>query len=167
MPLILHSRKNCPLFLVFEFVGLFACTLLLYTWTWEINSMNWHSSANETSLVVLGTLITCPLASEWCCQLLAPFVAYDSPNPCLFFFKPFILYWCITGYNPVYWICWNRLRAEEEGIRGWDGWMASPLQWTWTWANFRRWWRTGKPGVLQSMGSQRVRHDWATEQQQQ
>ena len=48
--------------------------------------------------------------------------------------------------------------------RGWDGWMASPPQWTWVWASSKRWWRTGEPGMLQSMGSQRVRHDWATEQ---
>ena len=41
------------------------------------------------------------------------------------------------------------------------------MQWTWVWANSGKWWRTGKPGVLQSMGSQRVRHDLATEQQQQ
>ena len=41
--------------------------------------------------------------------------------------------------------------------------MASPTWWTWVWASFRRWWWTGKPGVLQSMGSQSVRHDWATE----
>ena len=45
--------------------------------------------------------------------------------------------------------------------------MASPTQWTWAWASSWRWWRTGKPGMLQSMWSQRVRHDWATEQQQQ
>ena len=45
--------------------------------------------------------------------------------------------------------------------------MTSPTQWTWVWANSGRWWRTGKPGVLQSMGSQRVGHNWATEQQQQ
>ena len=38
------------------------------------------------------------------------------------------------------------------------------MQWTWTWANFGRWWETGRPGVLQSMGSQRVGHDWETEQ---
>ena len=44
--------------------------------------------------------------------------------------------------------------------------MASPTQWTWVWASSGRWWRTGKPGVLQSMGSQRVWQDWATEQQQ-
>ena len=41
----------------------------------------------------------------------------------------------------------------EEGVREWDGWMASPVQWTWTWANSGRWWGTGRPGVLQSMGS--------------
>ena len=45
----------------------------------------------------------------------------------------------------------ERLRAEEEGIRGLDGWTASPMQWTWTWANSRRWWGTGRPGVLLSM----------------
>ena len=38
------------------------------------------------------------------------------------------------------------------------------MQWTWTWTNSRRCWGTGRPGMLQSMGSQRVRHDWATEQ---
>ena len=60
--------------------------------------------------------------------------------------------------------CWERLRAGGEGDdRGWDGWMASPTQWTWVWVNFGSWWWTGRPGVLQSMGSQRVRHDWATE----
>ena len=50
--------------------------------------------------------------------------------------------------------------------RAWDGWLASPTQWTWVWANSSRWWRTGKPGMLRSMGSQRVWHNWATEQQQ-
>ena len=60
--------------------------------------------------------------------------------------------------------CWERLKAGGKGDdRGWDGWMASPTQWTWVWANSERWWRTGKPGVLQSMGSQRVRHNRATE----
>ena len=63
--------------------------------------------------------------------------------------------------------CWEKLRAEgKEGIRIWDGWMESPMQYTWTWASPRRCWGTGRPGLLQSIGSQRVRHDWATEQQQ-
>ena len=54
----------------------------------------------------------------------------------------------------------------EGGNRRWTGWMTSSTQWTWVWANSGRQWRTGKPGVLQSMGSQRVGHNWATEQQQ-
>ena len=55
-------------------------------------------------------------------------------------------------------------RQEEKGMtRGWDGWMLSPTQWTWIWVNSRSWWWTGKPGVLQSMVSQRVGHNWATE----
>ena len=53
----------------------------------------------------------------------------------------------------------------EVADRGWDGWVASPTQWTWVWANSGRWWRTGKPGMLQSMGSQRVRPNLATKQQ--
>ena len=60
--------------------------------------------------------------------------------------------------------CWERLRAGGEGDdRGWGGWMASPTQWTWVWVNSRSWWWTGRPCVLQSMGSQRVGHGWATE----
>ena len=60
--------------------------------------------------------------------------------------------------------CWERLKVGGEGDdRGWDGWMASLTQCTWVWASSRSWWWTGKPGLLQSMGSQRVRHDWATE----
>ena len=54
--------------------------------------------------------------------------------------------------------CWERLKAG-----GWDGWMASPICWIWVWVSSRSWWWTGKPDMLQSMGSQRVGHDWATE----
>ena len=58
----------------------------------------------------------------------------------------------------------ERLRAGgEEDDRGWDGWMSSPTQWTWVWVNSRRWWWTGRPGVLWFMGLQRVGHNWATE----
>ena len=60
--------------------------------------------------------------------------------------------------------CWERLKAGGKGDdRGWDGWMASTTQWTWVWASFGSWWWAGRPGMLQSMGLQRVRHDWATE----
>ena len=54
---------------------------------------------------------------------------------------------------------WKRLRAGEKGdIKGWDGWMASPTQWTWVWMDSESWWWTGKPGMLRFMGSQRVGH---------
>ena len=60
--------------------------------------------------------------------------------------------------------CWERLKAGGEGDNtGWDGWMASLTQWTWVWINSGNWRWTGRPGVLQSMGLQRVGHDWATE----
>ena len=55
-------------------------------------------------------------------------------------------------------------RQEKEGNdRGWDGWMASPTPQIWIWASSGSWWWTGRPGVLQSIGLWRVRHDWATE----
>ena len=64
--------------------------------------------------------------------------------------------------------CWERLRARgERGDRGRDGWLLSLTRWTWVWTNSKREWRTWKAGVLQSVGSQRVRHDLVTEQQQQ
>ena len=59
------------------------------------------------------------------------------------------------------------LRKTEGRRRGddsrWDGWMASPTRWTWVWASSGNCWRTGKPGMLQSIELQRVGHDWATE----
>ena len=59
--------------------------------------------------------------------------------------------------------CWERLKVGKEGDdRGWTGWMASPTQGAWVWVNSRSWQWMGWPGMLQSMGLQRVEHDWAT-----
>ena len=67
--------------------------------------------------------------------------------------------WCEQLTHWKRFQCTEKLKAEgEEGDRGWNGWMAL-IQWTWTWANSGSWWGTGKPGMLQSMGSWRVRHD--------
>ena len=72
--------------------------------------------------------------------------------------------------NAKNWLIWKdpdakRVKARGEGdVRGGDVWMASSTQWTWVWVSSLRWWRTGKPDVLQSMGLQTVRDDWATEQ---
>ena len=89
--------------------------------------------------------------------------------------------WIFTGRTdaetetPVLWLpdakthqkrswCWERLKAEgKEDDRGWDGWMASLAWWMWVWASSGSWWWTGKPGMLQSMGSQRVGHNWGSE----
>ena len=65
--------------------------------------------------------------------------------------------WCeeLTHWKRSW--CWERLKAGREGdIRGWDGWMASPTQWTRVWARSEGWWWTGRPGVPQSTGSQKV-----------
>ena len=60
--------------------------------------------------------------------------------------------------------CWERLKVGGEGDdRGWDCWISSLNQWTWVCVSSRSWWWTGRLGVLQSMGSQRVEHDWVTE----
>ena len=60
--------------------------------------------------------------------------------------------------------CWERLKVGRQGDKkGWDCWMVSLAQWIWVWVNSGSCWWTGRPGVLQSMGLQRVRHDWATE----
>ena len=73
--------------------------------------------------------------------------------------------WCkeLTHWKRPW--CWERLRAGGEGDdRGWDGWMASPTQWTWVWASSGSWWWTGKPWVLQSVGLQGKMQfgDWTT-----
>ena len=60
--------------------------------------------------------------------------------------------------------CWERLKAGGEGNdRGWDGWMSSLTHWIWVLVSFGSWWWTGRPGMLQSMGSQRIGHDWMNE----
>ena len=103
---------------------------------------------------------------NWCFQIVVLEKTLESPldskeiNP-----ECSLKYWC-WGWNsntlatwceePTHWKrpwCWEWLRAGGEGDnRKWDSWMASLTQWTWVWANSRRRWRTGKPGVLQSMG---------------
>ena len=72
--------------------------------------------------------------------------------------------WCeeLTHLKRLW--CWERLKVGGEGDdRGWDVWMASSTRWTWVLASSGCWWWTGKPGELQSMGLQRVRHNWETE----
>ena len=120
----------------------------------------------------------------WCCRrpLRVPWTARRSnqsiskeinPDYSLegLMLKLKLQYFChLMGGEPTHWKrpwCWEGLKAgEEEDNRGGDGCMASPSQWTWVWVSSGRWWVTGRPGMLQFMGSQRVGHDWVTEQQQ-
>ena len=85
------------------------------------------------------------LCKEWCWSW--------NPNPLAIWFEE------LTHLKRPW--CWERLKAGEGDDRGWDGWMASLTQRTWVWANSRSWRWTGRPGVLQFMQSQRIRHYWA------
>ena len=113
-------------------------SLAQWAWVW-VNSRCWWWTGNPGMLQSMGSQRA---GHDWATEL----------------------NWCeeLTHWKRPW--CWERLKARGEGDdRGWDGWMASPTLWTWVWANSGSWWWTGKPGVLQSVGSQRVRHDWATE----
>ena len=116
----------------------------------------------------------------WCWRRLlsVPWTARRSNQSILKEIKP----WDFFGRNdakaetPVLWpphakswfigkdCCWEGLRARGEGDdRGWDGWMASLTRWKWVCVNSGSWWWTGRPGVLQFIGLQRVGQDWVTE----
>ena len=105
----------------------------------------------------------------WCWRRLfrVPWTARKSNQSILKEISPG---WSLEGMMLKSWLtgkrlwCWEGLGAGGRGDdRGWDGWMASLTRWTWVWVNSRRWWWTGRPGVLRFMGSQRVRHNWATQ----
>ena len=81
----------------------------------------------------------------------------DAEAPILW--PPHVKSWLI-GEDPDAGRDWGQ---EEKGTTGWDGWMASLTRWMWVWVNSGSWWWTGRPGVLQFIGSQRVRHNWVTE----
>ena len=67
-----------------------------------------------------------------------------------------------TGWNSQG-VGGTAVKSGERDERGRDSWMASPTPWTWVWANSMSWWWTGQPGMLPSMGSQGVWHNWVTE----
>ena len=114
----------------------------------------------------------------WCWRglLRVPWTARRSSQSILKEISPDIHWkdWCWSSNILATWCeelihckrswCWERLKAGGEGDDGGlDVWISLPTQWTEVWASSRRWWRAGKPGVLQSMGSQIIGHDWANE----
>ena len=82
----------------------------------------------------------------------------DVEAETLILWPPDVKSW-LTGKDPDAGKDWRQGEGEGDD-RGWDGWMASPTWWTWVWVGSGSW--TGKPGVLQSIGSQRVGHNWVT-----
>ena len=82
---------------------------------------------------------------------------HTHTHPCFYYCY---LMWRVDTLEKT---CGERLNAGGEGdYKGWNGWIASLIQWTCVWASSRKWWRTGKPDLLQSMGLQRIRHNGAT-----
>ena len=132
-----------------------------HVWMWELNHKeswvpkNWHFRTVE-----LKKTLGSPLDSKE----IKPSILKEI-NPCKDWCWNFntLVTWCeeLTHWRRPW--CWERLKAGGEGDdRRRDGWMISLTQWTWVWASSRRWWKTGEPGMLQSTGLQRVRHNWAT-----
>ena len=88
---------------------------------------------------------------------------FISKDWCWSWNSMFLEGWCeeMTHWKRPW--CWKRLKAGREGDdREWDGWMASLIQWTWVRVNSSSWWWTGRPSVLQSMESQKVRQYWVS-----
>ena len=94
---------------------------------------------------------------EWCIM----YIGWRVESPSCFIYNHPNCLWN-RGHWKRPW-CWERLKTGEGDDRVWNDWMASPSWWTWVWVNSWSWWWTRRPGMLQSMRSQRVGHDWATE----
>ena len=135
----------------------------------DSRATEWKKSVSQPGILALNYLKTI-LESPLDCKEIQPvhskgdqswvfFSRNDDKAETPIFWPPHAKSWLI-GKD---W-CWEGLEAGGEGDdRGWDGWMASPTQWTWVWVNSGSWWWTRRPGVLWFMGSQRVGHDWAIE----
>ena len=157
-----HSANKCPYSQSYDFSH-------SHVWMWELDHKegwvlkNWYFWT-----VVLEKTLESPLDSEEIKPVNPkgnqPWIFLgrtdDAETEALMLWPPDAKSWLI-GKDPGK--DWGQ---EEKGATGeWDSWMASPIQWTWIWANSGKQWRTEKPGMLQSMGLQRVGHDLATEKQ--
>ena len=134
-----------------------------HIWMWELNHKEgWVPKNWCFQTVVLEKTLRVPWTSKRSNQSILKEI-----NPEYSLEGLMLATWCeeLTYWKRPW--CWERLKAGEEGDdRGQVGWMISLIQRTWIWASSRRWKRTGKPDVLQSMESQRDGHDWVTERQQ-
>ena len=111
-----------------------------HVWMWVLNHKNGWAVKNWCFwIVLLEKTLKSPLD---CKEFKQSVLKEISPEYSLEGLKLKLRFLCGWPW------CWKRLKAkEEEGSRGWDGGIASPTQWTWTWANSRWWWSTDEPGV--------------------
>ena len=136
---------------------------------WELDyKESWAPKNRCFWTVVLENTLWSPLDSKRSSQSILKEISpeYSLERLMLKLKLQYLATWCkeLTHWKRPW--CWERLKAGgDEDDRGWDGWMASPTQWTWVWTSSGKWWWTGKPGRLQSMGLQRVRQAWASEKQ--
>ena len=147
-----------------------------HVWIWELdNKKGWEPKNGAFELWCWRRLLIVPWTARRTSQSILKEILSNIQEVLNIHWR--VWYWSRSSNTlatwcegPTYWKrpwFWERLKAGREGDdKGWDDWMASPTQWTWVWANSGRWWRTGRPGMLQSIGSQRVRHNCSTEQQQ-
>ena len=125
---------------------------------WELDHKEGRSPKNWCfQTVVLEKTLERPLE---CKEIKSVNLEYSLEGQMLKWSSSTLATWCEKPTHQKRPWCWERLKAGEEGSRGWDVWMASLIWCTQTWANSRRCWGTGRSGRLQSMGLQRVRHDW-------
>ena len=139
-----------------------------HVWMWELDyKESWVLKNWCFWTVVLEKTLESPLD----CKEIQP-VQFEGDQPWVSFGRNDAKSWnsstlAISCKKLTHWKrlwCWEGLGAGGEGDnRGWDGRMSSPTQWTWVWVYSGSWWWIGRLGVLGLIGSQRVRHDWATE----
>ena len=140
-----------------------------HVWMWELDyKESWAPKNWCFSTVVLGKTLESPLY----CKEIQPVHPKGNPEVLSIHWKDWCWSWnfntLATGCEELTHLkrpwCWERLKAGGEGNgREWDGWIASPTQWTWVWVNSGTWWWTGRPEMLQFMELQRVGNDWATD----
>jgi len=135
-----------------------------YVWMWELDyKESWALKNWCFSTVVFKKTLESPLDCKEI-QPVPPKADQSWKDWCWSWNSNTLATWCkeLTYWKRPW--CWERLKAGGEGDdRGWNGWMASPTQWTWVSVNSGSWQWTGRRGMLQSMGLQRVGHDWVTE----
>ena len=137
-----------------------------HAWMWELdNKKGWVLKNWCLQTAVLRRLLRVPWTARRSNQSILREInpEYSLEGLMLKLKSNTLTTWCkgLTHWKRLW--CWERLKAGEGDNRGWDGWMASPTQWTWVWGGSRSWWWIAKPGMLQSMGLQTFGHDYTTE----